>query len=131
MAKVTLYADPRCWKFREDHPEEWKAFGCGPGGFGDKLVPDTMYGLNVSEACRIHDWYYRFYPDSTPSARKMADYAFRNNLIRIVEAKTKNRVLRWVRKRRCQAYYAMVRALGGPAFYSDRNEEEFLKEVEV
>ena len=65
MTKVKLYAHPECWLFRKNNPEEFKSFGCGPGGAGDKLVPDTMYGLDVSNACRIHDWYYRFYPENT------------------------------------------------------------------
>ena len=30
--------------------------GCGSKGLGGWLVPDTLYGLSVTEACNIHDW---------------------------------------------------------------------------
>ena len=32
--------------------------GCGPGKFGDRIVPDTVYGLSIKPACAIHDWEY-------------------------------------------------------------------------
>jgi hypothetical protein len=113
------------------HEEDFLSFGCGPGGAGDKLVPDTMYGLDISPACRVHDWYYRFFPEDTEEARAMADRIMKNNLLRIVEAHTKNRVLLWLRRRRCHTYYTMVRMFGAPSYFHDRNAEEFEKEVEV
>jgi len=132
MSKVVLYAEPECWRFRRQRPDAWESFGCGPGdGIGDRLVPDTMYGLNVSEACRVHDWYYRFYPEDTEDARAMADRIFRNNLLRIVRAKTENPILRWLRERRCVAYYLAVRWRGGPAYHNDRNQSKNTNEVEV
>ena len=32
--------------------------GCGPGEFGDKLVPDSILGLSIQTACAIHDHAY-------------------------------------------------------------------------
>ena len=131
MTTVKLYAHPECWLFMEEHIEEFDSFGCGPGGAGDKLVPDTMYGLDISPACRIHDWYYRFWPEDSEEARAMADRVMKNNLLRIVENKTKWRVLLWLRRRRCHTYYTMVRMFGAPSYFEDRNTEEFIGEVEV
>ena len=129
--KVQLYAHPDCWLFSVEHEEDFESFGCGPGGTGDWLVPDTIYGLNVSMACKIHDWYYRFWPEDSEEARAKADRIFKNNMLRIVRAKTSNRLLLRVRKIRCNTYYLMVRKFGAGAFYEDRNTEEFMREVEV
>lgn len=126
---IKLYAHPECWIFREKHPEEFASFGCGPGGAGDKLVPDTMYGLDISNACRIHDWYYRFYPENTEEARAMADRIMKNNLLRIVEAKTRNKFLLWLRRRRCKTYYWMVREFGASSYFNDRNDDKYMQEI--
>ena len=129
MNKAKLYAHPECWEFKKEHPDEFQSFGCGPGGAGDKFVPDTMYGLNVSNACRIHDWYYRFYPENTEEARKMADRILLNNLLRIVEANTKSKILLCLRRRRCKTYYRMVRTFGASSYFDDRNDDEFMQEI--
>jgi len=129
MTRVKLYAEPECWLFREKNPKEYKSFGCGPGGAGDKLVPDTMYGLDISEACRVHDWYYRFYPGNTEEDRKMADRVMKNNLLRIVKANTSNGFLLWLRRRRCHTYYIMVRNFGATSYFEERNEDDCMAEV--
>ena len=126
---MKLFAHSECWKFIEEFPDDFKSFGCGPGGVGDVLVPDKMYGLDVSDACRIHDWYYRFYSDNSSAGRQEADSILKNNLIRIVRAKSKSRILRWLRLMRCRTYYGMVRFAGGPAYYEDRNVEDEYREV--
>jgi len=120
---VRLYADPLCWEFKEEHPEEFESYGCGPGGIGDLLVPDTVYGLSIRDACRIHDWGYRHCPDATEEDRKYNDRVFRNNALRIVQGNTKSAILRWLRFRRVQTYYRMVRIFGGPAYWEERNPE--------
>jgi hypothetical protein len=127
---MKLFAHPDCWKFIEEHPEDFKSFGCGPGGVGDILVPDTMYGMDVSDACRIHDWYYRFYSDNTEDGRRTADDILKNNLLRIVRAKSRNKIIRWLRVRRCRTYYSIVRFAGGPAYYEERNEGDEYREVQ-
>lgn len=129
--KVRLYAHPDCWKFKEEFPNEWRTFGCGAGaGLGDILVPDTVYGLSVREACRIHDWYYTFWPDASETGRELADRIFRNNLLRIVRAQTSNPVLFFLRERRCLAYYAAVKNFGSLHYYTGRNTADELREVE-
>ena len=42
-----LFADPDCWKFKEKFSDEFQSYGCGPGGVGDFLVPDTGQGLGL------------------------------------------------------------------------------------
>ncbi len=41
-----ILADNSFWAVPEDERNRrWK--GCGPGTLGDKLVPDSMWGLSV------------------------------------------------------------------------------------
>jgi hypothetical protein len=128
---MKLYADKEAWMFMVQHPVQWLSFGCGPGGWGDWLVPDTIYGLSVIEACRIHDWYYRFYWQDTEGARERADKILLNNMIRIIEAGTGNRWLLRLRLHRARLYYRMVRDYGAPAYFEhDRNSDVEYREVE-
>jgi len=116
---VQLYAHHECWLFKENHPEVFQSFGCGPGGLGDLFIPDNIFGVDVSNACRIHDWYYRFWPGNTEKDRKMADQLMRKNLLIIVRAKS-NPFALWLREPICQIYYIMVRKYGVDAFFEER-----------
>lgn len=95
--------------------------GCGLKGFG-WIVPDSMYGLDISEACNIHDYMYSVGMDEND--RVEADRVFRNNLIRIIEAKTRWTWLKFLRKRRAVKYFWAVQNFGGPAFWNNKNESE-------
>jgi hypothetical protein len=125
---VKLFADEDYWSVSEKIRANW---GCGPGGIGDVLVPDTVWGLNIKPACQIHDWYYRHWPEDTEEARLRADRIFFNNMLRIVNAKTKNRLLLALRRLRCKTYYKMVRSFGATAYFMDRNLENTYQEVKI
>ena len=118
---MKLFADPECWEFKKKYPDEFSSYGCGPGGLGDFVVPDTVYFLSVRDACRIHDWGYRHAPEASDEDRKRHDRILSNNMLRIVNAKTKSKILRKLLYRRCKTYYQMVRAFGGPAYWDERN----------
>jgi hypothetical protein len=107
-----LIADIECWKFKRENPEEWATFGCGPGGVGDILVPDTMWGLNISEACRVHDWYYRFYYDRSASGKMLADELMLQNTRWIIKMESDSRTLKYLRNVRAKTYYVMVSHCG-------------------
>jgi hypothetical protein len=119
--KAELFADAECWEFKEKFPDEFKSYGCGPGGLGDFLIPDTVWFLSIRDACRIHDWGYRHSPGCSDEDRKRHDRILLNNSLRIVDANTKFRTLKFFRYRRCKTYYHAVRAFGGPAYWSERN----------
>lgn len=93
--------------------------GCGPGGWKLDLVPDTIYGLDVSAACNIHDWMY--HEGETLADKAAADRVLLNNLLRIINHETRFAPLRWLRRRRARKYYLAVKAFGGPAFWADKN----------
>ena len=119
--KADLFADAECWEFKWSHPTEFESYGCGPGGVGDFLVPDTVWGLSIRDACRVHDWGYRHAKDSCEDDRKRHDRILKNNSQRIVDANTKYSWLKKLRYRRVLTYYRMVRNFGGPAYWEERN----------
>lgn len=100
--------------------EEKSKYTNGAGAYGCAwLVPDTMFGLNVSEAANIHDW---MYCEGTEFEQKlMADRIFLFNLISIIDSNTTKVflfgfILRMLRRKRAFIYYLAVVLLGWRAF---------------
>jgi len=89
--------------------------GCGPGGLGDFLIPDTIYGLSVKPACKIHDWMFTIYNDE--AGFRLSNQVFLDNMIRINNSTSKNVWLKWIRMRRILKYYRAVRDFGRLFFY--------------
>ena len=92
--------------------------GCGPGGLGDYLVPDTVWRLSIFYPCRIHD--FQYHEGNTEQDKKIADETFLNNMIRVVKAKSKWSLLKKFRLLRCKRYYQAVHWFGGPAFWNNK-----------
>lgn len=124
--KAVLYAPEEYWCLTQVQREEMTN-GCGTRGLIGLLVPDTIYGLDVSEACRIHDFQYAV--GSTPEEKDSADRAFINNLLRIIDANTKWKWLRKLRAERARTYYHAVCNFGGPAFWDGKNRPEEMGSV--
>ena len=123
MKEIGLYAPPEYWAASRPLIDDITG-GCGPGGFGDMLVPDTAWLLSIRAACEIHDWMVHF--GKTLADKEEADRVFRNNMVRIIKAKTKWKFLRKLRLRRAQTYYYFVDKFGGPAFWKGKNKPEYL-----
>lgn len=115
---MKLYAPPLYWSLS---PEGKASLcnGCGAKGYG-WTVPDTIWGLSITEICDIHDVMYAWGVDE--SDREEADRVMKNNMLRKIEAKTKWRMLKMLRSRRALKYYWAVRSFGGPAFWNGKNE---------
>jgi len=120
--RVCLFAPPVYWELS---PESRKLLtnGCGPKKFGS-LIPNTMYGLSVKEACNIHDFMYR--DGHTLADKEAADRVFLNNMLRIIEDESRCRIIKVLRRYRAMTYYTAVRDFGGPAFWSGKNKPEEL-----
>lgn len=122
---IKLYApekygvQPCC--FHDATPEQiaLATGGCGPGGVGDYLVPDTMYGLSVKLACQIHDWQYHY--GVTFQDKINADMNFKDNMVRIIKAQNSFGFIENLRLRRAQTYYEMVKNFGGPAYWANKS----------
>jgi len=98
------------------------ANGCGPEGWKAKLVPNSIWGCSVVEACYIHDIQYM--DGRKIEDKDSADRAFLNNLLRLIDARTTNwfakKLLLAPRKKTVWLYYEMVHKFGGPAFWKNK-----------
>lgn len=87
--------------------------GCGREGIEGRLVPDTIWGLDISPACRVHDIMYQQAEERArrhkSQKRLTADEHFADgvmacNLVQLIQQRTGNRLLRWLRLRRAHKY---------------------------
>ncbi|MCK5602633.1 hypothetical protein KAR91_12205 [Candidatus Pacearchaeota archaeon] len=88
--------------------------GCGPGKYGDYLVPDTAWLLSIRPACVIHDFEYAV--GQTPEEKKAADHRFLDNMLLIIDQKSKFWPLKVVRRWRAMSYYSFVADGGDSSF---------------
>ena len=88
----------------------------GPGSWGDWFIPDTVWGLSIERACRIHDWSYHLGIN-----KQLADIQFLQNMERIIMANTKWQWLKSLRLRRAKIYYTAVKFAGDSSFAKDNN----------
>ena len=95
--------------------------GCGPKG-AYFLIPDTLWGLNVTEPCNIHDWCYR--TRKTEHDRHDADMMFLDNMLVLIDENTTSRLLKRLRRRRARTYYKVVHRFGGPYYRAHQIDEE-------
>lgn len=122
--KVSLYAPPGYNKLTAEQKANI-VNGCGSQAMWFKV--NHMWGLNVSEACNIHDYMYRI--GETLEDKKVADRVFLNNMNRIIEAK--GGFFKSLRYIRAKEYYLAVKYFGGPAFWAGKNDHENQYEIEV
>jgi len=110
-----------------DYPDNfsWNAAksisnGCGTDGWKGKIVPETMYGLNISIACDIHDFDYYFGMDWADKTE--ADNRFLDNLCRIIKHESKwwNCWLNPLRRIRAKEYHLAVKYFGSNAFIAGK-----------
>jgi len=111
---ITLAAPKSFWDATDETRGE-VVNGCGPGGLGDFLVPDTVWGLNIKPACKIHDWCFVVFNDE--AGFKLSNRIFMDNMERINRAKTTCGWLRWLRSMRIRKYYRAVSDFGRLFFY--------------
>jgi hypothetical protein len=80
--------------------------GCGRDGLEGRLVPDSIWWLDISPACRVHDWMYGEV-ESLQDERD-ADSLLAKNLISLIQQKTDNKFLLWLRLHRAYKYISAV-----------------------
>jgi hypothetical protein len=84
--------------------------GAGPKKFG-WLVPDTLYGLSITEAANIHDFMY-----AIGHNRKEADDVFLKNMLTLINER--GGFFKHLRRSRAKWYFRAVRWFGG-GFYTE------------
>ena len=87
--------------------------GCGRDGLEEWLIPDTIWGLDISPVCRVHDIMYqqaqeraRRHKDQArlTAEEQFADGVMSCNLVQLIQQKTGSAILRWLRLRRAHKY---------------------------
>jgi len=107
--------DGPLWAFDTDIPiDQIRALlgsdgGCGPGKFGDWLVPDSILGVSIKPACYVHDCMY--HDAKTADERYEADERLFTNAGHIIRAES-NWFTRIIRRRILLVYFDAV-DLGG------------------
>ena len=112
-ARLGLDAPQEYWSI-DEATLNMIAGGCGPGTFGDKLVPDAIWGLSITPACEVHDFMYA--RGKTSADREVADHVFLENMLRIIDRESANWFMRTIRRWRAMTYYSAVREGGGQFF---------------
>ena len=121
--ELELYC-PYDYKLLSDEERKEICNGCGPQSWKHDMVPDKIWGLRITNICDIHD--YMYYAGKTIEDKKEADRVFLNNLVRLIDYKTKWKWLRLLRKRRAKKYYIFVKYFGGAAFWKGKNNKNHL-----
>lgn len=113
-----LLAPKGFWKLTEEERSR-KYFGCGPGKFGDRIVPDTIWGLSILVPCQIHDYDYEH--GKTKEDKEDADCRLLHNIYILIQNEPKHfyYALRW---ERAQNYYEMVLVTGHRAFWKGKRD---------
>ena len=123
---VELWAPEEFWALTPEQRADM-CNGCGPNGIGAILVPDTIWGLRITEACDIHD--FMFAVGQTYEDFLRANRVFMNNIVRIIQARTRTWIMKWLRYRRAYKYFEAVSLLGGPYFWKGKNRPEEVRET--
>lgn len=113
-----LSANPSYWRASKD--EKDAIFnGCGSGGSLNSLVPDSLLGLDIKDACRVHDWMYHH--GKTKEQRKEADIVFLDNMKGLINKSKSSSPLKFLRGGLAKIYYLGVRIFGG--FFFNKKKE--------
>jgi hypothetical protein len=113
MAKLS---SPQSYKDATDGQRAKVCNGCGTRGID---VPDTIWGLCITESCYIHDWEYKH--GKTWDDKKVADKRFLTNMLIQIEDGKKWWWLRRLRKNRAYVYYTVVKRFGGVVYRRGKN----------
>ena len=117
IIRPKIYAPITYWELS---PEEKKEICNGCGAKNGLKVPDTFWGLNIEEACNIHDYMYNI--GKTHYDKLFADAMFRLNLTVIIDAKEtfKDKLISVLRHYRAGTYYIAVAKYGNYSFWKDK-----------
>ena len=120
---MRLYAPIEWWESTEEQREK-NCNGCGSGlDLSGKLVPDTMYGLNIRPCCCAHDFMYL--KGITFGDKLFADAMFLLNLTLAIIAK--GGILMLPRLLRATKYFVAVVKAGDNSFFDHKEKNNTLE----
>ena len=119
---------PRSYKELTTDAKTYYCNGCGRAGLENVFVPDSLWLLDVSEACNIHDYEYSLQKNKSTQRKYEIDLRFLGNMFYIIKSRTKfkkhSKFRNWLIKRRRNAaifYYDMVVLYGADAFWRGKD----------
>lgn len=77
----------------------------GCGSKSTKFVPDSIWGLQVTAICNIHDVTHKF--SKTPEDCDLSNQLFLTNLIKYINNNS-HWIIAWLRRYRAMTYYSAV-----------------------
>lgn len=108
--------------YKDATPKQRKIVGngCGQKGFLGRFVPNTIWFLNIKEACQIHDWDYHH--GKTLEDKRKADVRFYGNMKILINNAGGYEWLKTLRRERAAGYYFAVKHLGKKPFSKGKND---------
>jgi hypothetical protein len=88
----------------------YRGNGCGPKGFVGKLIPDSLLGLSVHEACNLHD--ERYFKGGDEEDRRKADKKFLQDMLLAIDKRQGIFLAKKIRTLGAYFYYFGVRVFG-------------------
>jgi hypothetical protein len=117
---MSLYAPKSYWDATDD---ELVNICNGCGSKGGISVPDTMWGLDISSCCQIHDWMFA-------EGKTYADFLFSNAVfimnLTITIVSLSNKFLVPFRLARASKYFIAVQTLGSDAFWVEKEKNNHM-----
>ena len=84
--------------------------GCGSSGISAAIVPDKLFGLDISQACNIHDYMYENGGD-----KNQADNIFLKNMNFLIDQESDSKILKVIRIAKAYVYFLAVKIFGKPS----------------
>lgn len=107
------------WAYKNITPTEKAQICNGAGAAGQwisSVIPNTLYGLDCTEAFNIHDYDYQV--GASREDKERADRNLLNNLLMLINHK--GGLLMLPRQWRAMKYYEAVQLLGDEAFFNGK-----------
>ena len=108
-----LYAPSEFWELSTDERNRISN-GCGAASAAIDYVPDTIFGLNISASCDIHDFGY--YLGGTEQDKFIADLFLLINTLQIIKQHGGWKFMKALRYSRAIKYFYAVDFYGDDAF---------------
>jgi hypothetical protein len=94
--------------------KKWPTF-CGSGGWGDKCIPDIIWGVHMQPACFTHDIDWAVTPNKLSQFSK-TNWRFLKNCLALINASDLWAIPLILARSRCLLYFAGVSTFGVFAF---------------
>ena len=92
--------------------------GCGGQGLTSSIISNSLFGLNINEACNIHDYMYEQGIDKLDS-----DNIFLKNMLTLINQDSSSNIIKHLRKAKAYLYFLGVKLFEN-IFFKSKNKRE-------